>query len=85
MRQKHSNMTLRVVFSMSRKKEEAEDRIQYILDNVDYLHLIQTKRTMAVPLDEFSVEEIVKNESSKIDQSKFSFTSIYIYIYIYII
>ena len=89
MRQKYGNMTLRVVFSMS-KEDEAQNRIKYILKNVDYLHLIQTTRSIAVKLDELNVEELLKNESNRIDQSKFTFTRtlfvyIIIYIYIYII
>ena len=82
MRQKHRNMTLRVVFSMSNQWDDPQSRIQYIFNNVDYLHLIETTRRIAVPLHKYNFDQLMQNEFSKIEEPKFTFTSIYKYKYI---
>ena len=71
-------MKLRVVLTLSKIKQEGEKRMQYIFDNVDYVHLIQTIRLIPIPFSEMNLTNMMEKEESRIDNSKFSFTSIYI-------
>ena len=79
MRQKHGNITLRVVLSMSKIYQQPTDRIKYILERVDYLHLIETTRKIAIPFSKLNITRMLEMYDSRIDSTKFTFSSIYIF------
>ena len=64
MRLYYPNKQLRVVVTMSRP-EDGKSRIQHLLDNVDYVHLITSKIKHAINFENKGLREMA--EASKFD------------------